>query len=149
MVTGADELDLVEALRQGDEAAFTALVDRHQAAMLHVALAFVATRAVAEEVVQEAWLGVLLGIGRFERRSSLKTWIFRIVMNLAKHRAKHEARSVSFSSLSPIETDREPAVNPIHFQRMDDSLPRHWVSPPYSWASIPNARLLPKDTMGH
>src|SRR5260370_7932097 len=149
MVTATDELDLVEALRQGDEAAFTALVDRHQAAMLHVALAFVATRAVAEEVVQEAWLGVLLGIGRFERRSSLKTWIFRIVMNLAKHRAKQEARSASFSSLSPIETDREPAVNPIHFQPMDDSFPPHWASPPYSWASIPKPRTLPKNPIPH
>src|SRR5260370_17410963 len=111
MVTATDELDLVEALRQGDEAAFTALVDRHQAAMLHMALAFVATRAVAEEVVQEAWLGVLLGIGRFERRSSLKTWIFRIVMTLAKHRAQQEVGSVSFPSPSPFQTRHEHTAN--------------------------------------
>src|SRR5260370_35045847 len=90
MVTATDELDLVEALRQGDEAAFTALVDRHQAAMLHMALAFVATRAIAEEGVQEAWLGVLLCTGRFERRRSLNTWISRMVVHLAAHRARRE-----------------------------------------------------------
>ena len=143
------ELDLVEALRLGDEAAFAALVDRYQAAMLHTALAVVATRAVAEEVVQEAWLGVLGGIRRFEGRSSLKTWILRIVINLAKRRAKLEARSLSFSSLSGIESDPEPAVDPSRFQRMDGSLPRHWVSFPHSWVGIPEARLLSKETMDH
>src|ERR671930_586329 len=94
-----EDARLVEGLRAGDEAAFTALMREYGAAMLRVAQMYVSSRAVAEEVVQEAWLGVLKGIGRFEGRSSLKTWLFRIVANTAKTRGVREARSVPFSSL--------------------------------------------------
>jgi RNA polymerase sigma factor (sigma-70 family) len=96
-------------LRAGDERAFEALVDRHYRMMLTVARGYVRTRAVAEEVVQEAWLGVLNGIDRFEGRSSLKTWIMRIVVNIAISRGEREARSVPFSSFAS-EGD-EPAVD--------------------------------------
>jgi RNA polymerase sigma-70 factor (ECF subfamily) len=94
-----DDLRRVEALRARDEASFTALVAEHSRTMLRLARMFVRDRAVAEEVVQEAWLNVLPGIDRFEGRSSLKTWIFRILTNTAKTRAMREGRSVPFSSV--------------------------------------------------
>src|ERR687886_1700503 len=94
----AAELGLVKRLRAGDEAAFEALVQRHYGTMLAVARTYVKTRAVAEEVVQEAWLGVLKGIDRFEGRSSLRTWITRIVVNIAISKGEREARSIPFSS---------------------------------------------------
>jgi RNA polymerase sigma-70 factor (ECF subfamily) len=102
---------LVRSLRAGDEAAFTQLVRRESPALLRVALSYVRTRAVAEEVVQEAWLGVLRGLDRFEGRSSLKTWIFRIAVNVAKTRATREARSLPFSALAD-----EPTVDPERFE---------------------------------
>ncbi|MGH2592780.1 MAG: RNA polymerase sigma factor, partial [Anaerolineae bacterium] len=93
-VAPADDLRLVEALCRGDEAAFVSLVNAHHASMLRLAMIFVPDQAVAEEVVQEAWLGVLRGLARFEGRSSLKTWIFRILTNTAKTRGQRERRSV-------------------------------------------------------
>ena len=93
------ELQLLEALRRGDERAFVKLVDRHGASMLRVARLYVRDRAVAEEVVQEAWLGALRGIDRFEGRSSFRTWLFRIVTNVAETRPGREARSVPFLAL--------------------------------------------------
>ena len=105
-----NERALVLALRSGDEAAFAHLIDRYSSGLLRVASNYVRSRAVAEEVVQEAWLGVLRGIDRFEGRSSLKTWIFRIAVNVAKTHATREARSLPFSAL----TD-EPTVDPERF----------------------------------
>ena len=98
MVVDADA-ELLERLRAGDEDAFMTLVDRYGPLMLRIALTHVRTRAVAEEVVQEAWLGVLQGLDRFEGRSRLKTWILRIVANRARTRGEREARSVPLSSL--------------------------------------------------
>ncbi len=143
-----EELELVNALRRADEAAFAALVDRYHASMRQVALAYVANRAVAEEVVQEAWLGVLQGIGRFEARSSLKTWIFSIVMNRAKSRAVQEARSVGFSSVEG-ETEATPVVDSARFRSDHDPRPGTWASPPLSWSGIPEARLLSNETLNH
>ena len=105
-----NERALVLALRAGDEAAFTDLIERYTPSLLRVASSYVRSRAVAEEVVQEAWLGVLRGIDRFEGRSSLTTWIFRVAVNVAKTRAAREARSIPFSAL----TD-EPIVDPERF----------------------------------
>jgi RNA polymerase sigma-70 factor, ECF subfamily len=106
---GADERRIVDALRAGSELAFRELHHRHSGAMLRVALRHVPCRSVAEEVVQEAWLGVLSGIHRFEGRSSLKTWIFRILTNRAISRAVLEARSVPFSTVAdPEEPDWLP-----------------------------------------
>src|SRR5215472_14734038 len=85
-VISADDLRIVEALRSGNEAAFVSLIDRYHASMLRLAMVFVPSQAVAEEVVQEAWMGVLQGLNGFEGRSSLKTWIFRILTNCAKTR---------------------------------------------------------------
>jgi RNA polymerase sigma-70 factor (ECF subfamily) len=90
-----NDIHLLELLRDGNEAAFVALIDRYHASMFRLALLYVPTKVVAEEVVQEAWLGVLQGLQRFEERSSLKTWIFRILMNCAKTRALREGRRIA------------------------------------------------------
>jgi RNA polymerase sigma-70 factor (ECF subfamily) len=126
---------LLDRLREGDEAAFMELVERHHAALVRLAQSFVASRAVAEEVAQETWLGVLNGIDRFEGRSSLKTWIFRILVNRAKTRGERESRSVPFSSLD--DPDGEPSVDPDRF--VDAGA---WSSPPRPWAGEPVERLL-------
>src|SRR6266480_6600413 len=99
-------------------------------AMLRVAQMYVSSRAVAEEVVQDAWIGVLRGIGRFEGRSSLKTWIFRIVANTAKTRGVREARSVPFSSLG--DDENEATVSPDRFLGDGERFPGHWAVPPGS-----------------
>ena len=138
----ADEQRLIARLRARDEDAFMELIDRYNASLLRVALLFVSTRAVAEDVVQETWLGVLAGIDRFEGRSSLKTWIFRILTNRAKTRAVREARSIPFSSLAAAEVgDSEPSVDPDRF------LPAgQWASAPQAWGELPEERLLGAET---
>jgi RNA polymerase sigma-70 factor, ECF subfamily len=144
-MTASDEAELVARLRAGDERAFEALVDRHYGMMLAVARGYVRTRAVAEEVVQEAWLGVLNGIDRFEGRSSLKTWIMRIVVNIAMTRGEREARSIPFSAFAS-EGD-EPAVDPERFRDESDGFPGHWRAYPASWASLPDDALLGRETL--
>src|SRR5438128_11690949 len=132
-----DELHLIEMLRNGNEDAFLFLIDRYHTTMLRLAMIYVPEHAVAEEVVQEAWLGVLQGLNRFERRSSLKTWIFRILTNCAKTRARREGRSVPFSSLSEFSIDHpEPAVDPARFRGPDQEWPGHWISFPHNWNEI-------------
>src|SRR5947209_13387108 len=99
MAAPEDEIVLLERLRSGDEAAFSELVGRHHRSLRRVALTFVRSPAVADDVVQETWLAVIEGLDRFEGRSSLSTWIFRILVNRARTRATREARSVPFSAL--------------------------------------------------
>ncbi len=125
----------MEALRAGDERAFEQLIRMYQGSLLRVAQMYVSSRAVAEEVVQETWLAVLNGIDRFEGRSSLKTWIFRILANRAKTRAQREGRSIPFSSLGD---DSEPAVEPGRFDR------GHWAALPADW---PEERLIGDETL--
>ncbi len=137
---------LVEGLRAGDEAAFAAVMREYGAGMLRVARMFVSSRAVAEEVVQEAWLGVLKGIGRFEGRSSLKTWLFRIVANTAKTRGARESRSIPFSALGG-EGEEGPSVDPDRFLGAGERFPGHWAVPPESWAGAPEGRLLSRETL--
>jgi len=141
-----EERRLVDALRAGDESAFTRLVQEYGPAMLRVARMFVSSRAVAEEVVQEAWVGVLKGIGRFEGRSSLKTWIFRILTNTAKTRAVREGRSVPFSSLAG-EDEEGRAVDADRFLGDDTRFPGHWAAPPQRWEAAPEGRLLAAETL--
>jgi len=143
--TAAEETELLARLRAGDERAFEALVERHYPTMLAVARHYVNTRAVAEEVVQEAWLGVLKGIGRFEGRSSLRTWILRILVNTAKTRGAREARSIPFASLAP-EGD-EPAVEPGRFRGADDPFPGHWLAYPGNWQRLPEEALADRETL--
>jgi len=149
LVASAADLRLVEALRRGDEAAFTSLIKAHHAAMLRLAQIFVSDRATAEDVVQEAWIGVLRGLDRFEGRSSLKTWIFRILTNCAKTRGQREERSLPFSAVwNPDAEPDEPAVEPDRFRPADDpKWAGHWNSFPHSWADIPEERLLAQETL--
>jgi RNA polymerase sigma-70 factor (ECF subfamily) len=143
--TAAEETELLARLRAGDERAFETLVERHYPTMLAVARHYVKTRAVAEEVVQEAWLGVLRGIDRFEGRSSLRTWILRILVNTAKTRGMREARSVPFASLAP--EDDEPAVEPGRFRGADDPFPGHWRAYPGNWQRRPDEALADRETL--
>jgi RNA polymerase sigma-70 factor (ECF subfamily) len=141
-----EEHELIARLCTGDERAFMVLVDAYGPLMLRVALGHVRSRAVAEEVVQEAWLGVLAGIDRFEGRSSLKTWILRILINRAKTRGEREARCVPFSSLE--EQDAEPSVDPSRFLPEDHAhWPGHWAIAPQSWAPIPEEQLFSRETL--
>jgi RNA polymerase sigma-70 factor (ECF subfamily) len=119
------EDQLLDALRGGDEQAFAHLVSRHHAAMLRVARNYVACTSVAEEVVQETWLGVVNGIHNFRGGSSLKTWIFRILINRAMSRGKRERRIVPFSSLQPAGESETDGFNPDRF--LADG---HWATPP-------------------
>ncbi len=142
----ADEAELLASLRSGEERAFTALVEEHGATMLRLARLYVRERTAAEEVVQEAWLGVLRGLPRFEGRSSVRTWIFRIVTNLAKTRAVREARSVPFSALAAAEAaDVGPSVPPERFRGGEDRWAGHWASPPVEWGR-PEEELVSAET---
>jgi len=137
-----EEIGLLERLRQGDEAAFASLVDRHHGALLRLAMAYVSDRSIAEEVVQETWMGVLEGVDRFEGRSSLKTWIFRILTNKAKTRGVRESRHVSFSPLAASEENpEEPAVDPTRFQTTGHWA-GYWVSYPQPWDENTPEKLL-------
>jgi RNA polymerase sigma-70 factor (ECF subfamily) len=147
MVASADDLLLIEQLRNGNEAAFVSLVDRYATAMLRLAMVYVKTWMVAEEVVQETWMAVLEGLNRFEGRSSLKTWIFHILTNCAKTRAQREGRSIPFSSLPDIDTDHaEAAVELDRFLPADHQWAGHWVSFPSNWEEMPEERLLSQET---
>jgi RNA polymerase sigma-70 factor, ECF subfamily len=115
-----DDGRLIAALKAGDEAAFAALVRMHHRALVRLARMFVPSDAVAEEVVQEVWIGVLNGIDRFEGRSSLKTWIFRIATNIAKTRGVRESRTVPFSSVGGDEEDG-PVLDPSRFTTAPDT----------------------------
>jgi RNA polymerase sigma-70 factor, ECF subfamily len=137
---------LVAALRAGDEEAFRVVVREWHASLLRVAQIFTPSRAVAEEVVQETWLRVLGALDRFEGRSSLKTWVFRILVNTAKTRAQREGRTIPFSALQDAARVPEAAVEPERF--LGDDHPQHpggWAVPP---RHLPEERLLAGETRG-
>lgn len=133
------ESELVEALRAGEEAAFAALVERYHSSLVRMARMYVRERSVAEEVAQETWLAVLNGIDRFEERSSLRTWLFRILTNRAKTRGERESRSVPFSSIGDPE---EPAVDPDRFRPEGERYAGGWKEFPTPWEGDPEERLL-------
>ena len=144
-MTGAGSSDddvLVDALRRGDEAAFAQLVAELNGPLTRLALAHVPSRAVAEDVVGDTWLGVIRGIDDFEGRSSLRTWIFQILLNNARTRGKREKRTLPFSSLwrRDPESRDEPAVDPSRFEGRRGEYPGHWARPPVEWGS-PEERL--------
>jgi RNA polymerase sigma-70 factor (ECF subfamily) len=145
-VAPAGDPELVARLRRGDEAAFAELVERLYGPMLRLAMAHVGSRAVAEEVVQDAWLGVLGQLARFEGRSSLRTWILRIVANQARTRAMRERRALPFSSLEEPDEPGAPAVAPERFLPDGHRWAGHWASPPRSWRDLPEDRLLARET---
>ena len=136
-----DERELLESLHRGDERAFVTLVDRHGAAMLRHARLFVRDQAVAEEVVQEAWLGVLRGIERFQARSSIRTWLFTIVANIGRTRGAREARSLPFSAFA----DEGASVPPERFVGPGDRWEGHWATPPEAWGQ-PERELVSAET---
>jgi RNA polymerase sigma-70 factor (ECF subfamily) len=147
-ILSTEERELLEALRRGDEAAFVRLVATLHGSMLGLAMVHVGDRAVAEEVVQDAWLGVLGQLDRFEGRSSLRTWVLRIVANRAKTRAVRERRTVPFSALAGGDPEAdEPAVDPDRFLPAGHRWAGHWASPPVSWREVPEELLLSRETM--
>ncbi len=122
--------DLINLLRAGDEAAFVILTEKYQVAMLSMALIYVPSRAVAEEVVQDAWIGVLRGIDRFERRSAFRTWLFRILINRAVSAASRERRSVPVDDMQPV----------VDGSRFDSA--GNWAMPSEPWSDQVDDRLV-------
>ena len=145
------EQEITKRLRDGDEDAFSTLVAAHHASMLRVARLYVRSHATAEEVVQETWLAALRGLERFEGRSSLKTWLFRILVNIARTRAVRDARVLTFSEVANSEAARdELAVDPGLFQGKDGEHPGHWVaSQPRAWRDSPDRNLLGEELFAH
>lgn len=138
------DAELVAALRAGDEETFRVLVREWHAPLVRVAQIYVPSRAIAEDVVSETWLRVLRALDRFEGRSSLKTWVFRILVNTAKTRAQREGRSIPFSALQDPGRVPEAAVDPDRFLSPDDEHhPGAWATPP---RDLPEERLLAAET---
>lgn len=133
--------ELLAALRAGDGAAFAEVLDAWSSSMLRLARTFVSTHATAEEVVQDTWLAVVQGVGGFEGRSSVKTWVYRILVNTAKKRGAREKRSVPWTSLLPGDEDHGPTVDPSRFQGPGGAYPGHWREAPEAWPSPENTAL--------
>ncbi len=137
---------LIDGLLKGDEAAFETLVSRYHGALVRVAQFYVGERTLAEEAAQEAWMGVLRGLPRFEARASLKTWIFSILINKAKTYARREDRYNRLESLDGL--DESPAVSPERFASPDPGRsPGHWIQRPHNWDDLPEKRLLSRETL--
>jgi RNA polymerase sigma-70 factor (ECF subfamily) len=134
-----EERELIAKLRAGDEAAFRELIATYHPMLVRVARAYVPTQTAAEEVAADTWLAVLEGIDRFQERSSLKTWLFRILTNKAKTRGMRERRSLPFSAL---ESD-DSSVDPDRFHGPEHQWPGHWAAPPQGF---PEERLLAGET---
>lgn len=120
------DAQVIERLLARDEGAFADLVTTHHTSLIRLALTFVSDRGAAEEVVQETWLGVVRGLSTFERRSSLKTWIFRILVNRARTRGARDGRFVNFSAFE--ELGDEPSAVADRF-----SASGRWIQPPSMW----------------
>lgn len=146
LLAGDSERDLLEALLRGDESAFVTLVDQYHAGLVRLALVYVRDRGTADEVTQDAWLGVLRGLRQFAGRSSLKTWIYRILINCAKHRAVRDRNCIPFSAAwDPAFEPFESAVAPERFRAPGDQWTGGWVSFPASWGNAPEERLLARE----
>jgi RNA polymerase sigma-70 factor (ECF subfamily) len=141
-----DEAGLVAALRRGDEAAFVDVVGRFHPMLRRVARGYVRTDEAVADVVQETWIGVLRGIDRFEGRSSLRTWVVSILMNVARSHAVKEARTVPFTALTGFGEDGEASFEPERFQGPDGAYPGHWTTPPTPWTDDPQAAALAAET---
>lgn len=121
----------------GDESAFTYMVDTHHGAMFRLAMVFTKDRGAAEEVTQETWLAVIAGLDRFESRSSLKTWLFNILVNKARTRAKRDARIVATADFSEAAITSQGSVNDARFDER-----KHWSHPPLEWTISPEDHLM-------
>jgi len=122
---------IVGRLKAGDETMFAMLLDSWSRGMLRAARAYVASRETAEDVVQDTWLAVLKGIGRFEGRSSLRTWVYRILINTAKTRGVKDTRTVALADLAD-----GPTVDPARFRGPSDMHPGGWRHPPQEWPPV-------------
>jgi len=136
-----DEQRLLARLRQGDEGAFDELVDRHHGGLIRMAMGYVADREVAEEVVQDTWIAVIESLHRFEGRSSLRTWIFGILIHKAKDRGVREKRHTTFSAFETFDDDNEEAIDPARFHRSGEWA-GHWAFPPQPWDDRTPEKLL-------
>lgn len=141
--TAEDEAALIAALRDGDESAFAELVDRHTPAMLRVARGYVPSREIAEDVVQETWIALLKGIGSFEGRSSLRTWLFTVLINIAKRRGVRERRDSDVAVMA----FTGGTVDPARFRDADDPYPGHWrpTEVPSAFPDTPEGSVLGDD----
>jgi RNA polymerase sigma-70 factor, ECF subfamily len=142
-----DDRTLCAALRRGDERAFEELVDRYHGRLVRFAMTYVGNPAAADEVVQDTWLAVVRGLDRFEGRSSLKTWIFQILVNNAITRAERDARTVPLSTFDVHDED-EPSVDPSRFlDEQHERWPGHWAAPVSRWNELPEDALLGHETL--
>lgn len=132
-----DDDKLLERLRAGDEGAFQQLIRQHHKSMIGIARSFVRNRATAEEVVQDTWLAVLEGISSFEQRSSLKAWIFGILVNKARTRAVRDGHMLSFSDIAPEEGSLEPVIDAARFTASGS-----WADPPRPWDDLNPERVV-------
>ncbi len=143
-----DEQSLIARLRRGDEAAFDELVKKHHAALIRMAMGHVADREAAEEVVQDTWMAVIGGLDRFEGRSSLRTWIFGIVIHKAKDRGVREKRHLTFSDFESSDDDQEEAVDPSRFHQSGEWAGQ-WAFPPQPWDDQTPEKLLASQQAVH
>ncbi len=143
-----DEPTLVRALRHGDDHAFAFLLDTNDRLLHSVARRYVSTDAAAAEVVSETWLAVIEGIDRFEGRSTLRTWLVRILMNKARTRGVRDARSVPFASLAGPNNDDLGGFDPDQFTPATSRrYPEHWANTPTDWSTMPVERFEASLTM--
>jgi RNA polymerase sigma-70 factor (ECF subfamily) len=139
----AEDRRIIAGLRAGDEKIFAELVDRYHGALVRVAMHHVPSRAVAEEVAQETWIAVIEGIDRFEGRSTVKTWLFRILLYRARSRGERERRTTPVSALYSDDGEHdEPVVAPERFRGSDALWAGHWAAPPRRWDGQAEERLL-------
>ncbi len=141
-----DERRLVERLRSGEEAAFVVLLERHGPSLRRLARTY-ASESIADDVIQETWIAVLHGLDGFEGRASLRTWIVRILMNVARRRAERERRHVPFSVFASPTGQPERSVDPARFRPIDGEWPGHWISYPKRWDEQPEERYLSTEGM--
>lgn len=144
---GVDEALLIKSLCEGDEGAYTWLVQKYHTSLVRLALSYVREERLAEEVAQETWIAVLKGLDRFEGRSSLRTWIFTILANQAKTRGQREERTLSFSDLEDA-LENFPTVDPEKFKPSNAATSaNHWIVFPSSWNDIPEERFLSQELL--
>ena len=136
----ADDQRIISGLRAGDEATFAEMVDRYNGSLVRVAMRYLPSRAVAEEVVQDTWIGVIEGIDRFEGRSTVKTWLYKILIYKARARGERERRTVPLSALAG--DDSAPSVPTERFRGSDALWAGHWATPPRRWDGDAEERAL-------
>lgn len=137
----SQEEEIIACLRRGDEGAFDALMKKHHSALIRMAMGYVADREAAEEVVQDTWIAVIEGLDRFEGRSSLRTWIFGIMIHKAKDRGVRERRHVTFSAFEPSDDESDETIDPARFYQSGEWA-GHWIFPPQPWDDQTPEKLL-------